>query len=165
MLNIFQYFRSAVKFTIFSYPYFAVVTMWFFYIFWNALVIVSPFWCFNGITHAYLLCTSIAHNKKRILLLCLLINCISAKSALKMLSIKDKHTLRCWNFLVITLCSSEAYFWFNVYLLFNPFPLDFIIRKFINHWRKSSLISIIFSNTSNFKYFITLYFFWSCSSC
>ena len=51
---------------------------------------------------------SIAHNKKRILLLNLLVNCISAKPAPKFLSIKGEFTFLLLNFLIIGLCNSGA---------------------------------------------------------
>ena len=50
------------------------------------------FLLFKGATHAYLLKISITHNKKRIPLLNLLINCISARSEPQILSIKDECT-------------------------------------------------------------------------
>ena len=50
-------------------------------VFIKALGIVIPFLSFKGITYVYLLKISITHNKKRITLLDLLINCISARSA------------------------------------------------------------------------------------
>ena len=51
---------------------------------------------------------SIVHNKKRILLLNLLINCISARSASQILCIKVHYTFRFSNFLIIALCNSSA---------------------------------------------------------
>ena len=47
--------------------------------FLKELVIVIHFLSFKGINHAYLLKISITHNKKRIPLLSLLINCILAR--------------------------------------------------------------------------------------
>ena len=47
---------------------------------------------FKAKTHAYLLETSIAHNKNNLHLLNLLINWISGKSAPKMLSLNDENT-------------------------------------------------------------------------
>ena len=52
-------------------------------------VTVVPFLTFKAITHAYLLKISIIYNKKQIHLLNLFINCISARSAPQILSIKD----------------------------------------------------------------------------
>ena len=49
--------------------------------FLKTLVIVVYFLSFKIITHAYLLKLSIKHHKKRIPLLNLLINCISARAA------------------------------------------------------------------------------------
>ena len=62
---------------------------------------------FKGIIHAYLLKMSIAHQNLNALLN-LLINCISAKSASQMVSIKDDCTFLSSNFLVIGLCNSYA---------------------------------------------------------
>ena len=50
------------------------------------------FLSFKGITHAYLLKMSITHNKKTIPLLNLLINYISARSALQILFLKGDCT-------------------------------------------------------------------------
>ena len=49
---------------------------------------------------------SIIHNKKRIPLLNLLINCTSARSAPQILSIKGECTYLFWSFLIIALCDS-----------------------------------------------------------
>ena len=64
-----------VKFTVFIFPYF----VWFAIRLeiWKALVMVIPFLHFNGITHAYLLKILTTHNKIRMPLLSLLINCRS----------------------------------------------------------------------------------------
>ena len=64
---------------------------------------VIPFLYFKGITHAYLLKMSITHDKKRIPLLNLLINCISARSASEILSAKDQCTFPFLNFFKIAL--------------------------------------------------------------
>ena len=50
----------------------------------------------------------ITHNKKRIPLLNLLINFISAKSAAQILSIKGECTFLFLDFLIIGLCNSSA---------------------------------------------------------
>ena len=76
--------------------------------FWKALKIVIPFLSFKGITHAYLLKISITHNKRRIPISNLLINCISATSAQQILCIKDEYTFLFSNFLKIGLCNSSA---------------------------------------------------------
>ena len=62
----------------------------------------------EGITHACLLKISIIHNKKRIPLLSLLISCILARTAPKILSIKDECTFLFSNFLIIGLCNSSG---------------------------------------------------------
>ena len=59
-------------------------------IFWDALIIVITFLSFKGITHECLLKVSITHNKSLIPLLNLPINCISAKSAPKILSFNEE---------------------------------------------------------------------------
>ena len=51
---------------------------------------------------------SITHNKKRIPLLNLLINCISAGLAPQILSMKDECTFLFLNLLIIGLCNSSA---------------------------------------------------------
>ena len=50
----------------------------------------------------------ITHNKNRIPILNLLINCISARSAHNILSMKDEYTFRFSNFLIICLCNPSA---------------------------------------------------------
>ena len=62
----------------------------------------------------HLLKISITHTKKRIPLLNFLINCISATSTPQMLFIKDEHTCRFSNFLIIGLCNSLANSWFDI---------------------------------------------------
>ena len=59
-------------------------------IFQNALTILVPFLSFIGITHTYLLKKPIAHNKYLFPLLCLLSDCILAKSIPQILSLKDE---------------------------------------------------------------------------
>ena len=56
----------------------------------NTLTILVPFLSFIGITQAYLLNKSIAHNKYLILLLYLLSDCISAQSTPQILSLNDE---------------------------------------------------------------------------
>ena len=71
---------------------------------------------------------SITHNKKRIPLLNLLINCISARLAPKLLSIKGDCTFLFSNFLIIDLCNSSASFyvakytgrWFEIFSFLIP---------------------------------------------
>ena len=54
-------------------------------------------------------------NKKRNPLLNLLINCISARSAPQILSIKDECNFLFLNFLIIGLCSSSANSLFDIF--------------------------------------------------
>ena len=76
--------------------------------FWKALVNVIPFLSLKGITHAYLLYIWITHNKNLNLLLNLLINGISARSASKILSVKGEYTFISLNVLIIVLCNPSA---------------------------------------------------------
>ena len=70
---------------------------------------------FKGTTHAYLLKMSMTHNKNQNPLLYLLINCISTRSAPKILSLKDYYNLRLLNFLIIDLCNSATNCWFDIF--------------------------------------------------
>ena len=69
-------------------------------IFLKALVIVIPILSFKGITHVYLLSISITHNKNLIPFIkpTLFINCVSAKSAPQILSIKGECTFLLFSF-------------------------------------------------------------------
>ena len=51
---------------------------------------------------------SIAYNQNRIPFVGLLINCISARSASQMLSLKNEYALHVLNVLIISLCKSSA---------------------------------------------------------
>ena len=82
----------------------------------KALVIVIPVISFKGTTHAYLLKISITYNKKRILLLNVLLNCILARSTPQILSIKDECNFRFQNFVIIGLCNSSANCWLEIVL-------------------------------------------------
>ena len=97
-------------------PIFYLVYVWIYLtLFWKALVIVITFLSFKGITHIYWLKRLITRNKKQILLLNLLINCILARSVPQM-SLNNDCTFLLSNFLMIGLCSSSAihltYFYF-----------------------------------------------------
>ena len=128
-------------------------------------MIWMPFLSFKRITHVYLLKISITHNKKRIPLLNLLINCISEKSAPQILSIKGDCTFLFLNFLIIGLCYYSANYWFEIFSFSIPLPVKlftsiaevFFIKGFIDHWSKSTLISIIFWISSNIKCFMMQY--------
>ena len=96
---------------------------------WNALTIVTPFLSLKETTHAYLLKISIIYNKNLILLLYLLINCISAKSTLQILS----SNFFLLNFVIFGLWRLSASYWFYIDLI----PLTafrFFIKKLANHW-------------------------------
>ena len=79
----------------------------------KALVIIIPFLLFKGITHASLLKISITHNEKQIPLLNLLTNCLLARSAPQILSIKDEYTFHFSNFLIIGLYNYSTNFWID----------------------------------------------------
>ena len=73
---------------------------------------------------------SITHNKKRISLLNLLINCISARSAPQMLPIKGECTFHFLNFLIIGLCNSSANSSaHSLFFIFNTAASKFISRS------------------------------------
>ena len=73
---------------------------------------------------------SITHNKKRVPLLSLLINCISAKSAPQIFSIKDECPFRFSNFLIIGLCNSLANSWFDIISLLTSTPEAFYLKVY-----------------------------------
>ena len=77
-----------------------------------ALVLVISFLLFKRINHVYLTKISIAHNKNRISLRCLLVHCTSVGSTTQMMSLKDEYYLRFPSFLTIGLCNSFANFLF-----------------------------------------------------
>ena len=83
--------------------------------FGKALVVAIPFLPFKGTTYAYLLKILITHNKKRIPLLNLLTNSISARLAPQILSIKDECTFRFSNFLIIGLSNFSVNCWFDIF--------------------------------------------------
>ena len=64
----------------------------------------------------------ITHNKNLNPLLNLLINCISARSAPQILSIKGECTFLLLNFLIIGLCNSSANFLLEIFLFSIPLP-------------------------------------------
>ena len=65
---------------------------------------------------------SITNNKKQIPLSNLLINCISARSAPQILSIKDECTFRFLNFVIMGLCNSSANLVFEKLSFLTPLP-------------------------------------------
>ena len=112
-------------------------------IFWKALVIVIPFLSIKGISQAYLLWISITHNKKRKTLLNLLINCITP-----ILFMKGECTFVLLNFRIISLYNSLHNSLLEVLSFLMLLP-EVFYQKFINHWSKSTLISIILWLFSN----------------
>ena len=140
-----------------TFPYHYLVTMilWkmlkvtaFIYlskIFWKALVVAIPFLSFKETTHTYFLKLSITHNSKPILLLDLLVNYISARSALQILSIEDECTFCLSDFLMIGSCTSSANCrvrsgnlatrtkskgrWFNIISYLAPLTQDFLSKN------------------------------------
>ena len=69
----------------------------------------------------YLLKITITHNKKRIPLLNLLINCIPARSTAQILS---ECTFLLLNFLIIGLCNSLANSWSEMFSILIPLPAN-----------------------------------------
>ena len=63
---------------------------------------------------------SITHNKNLNPLLSLLINCISAKSAPQILSIKGECTFHFLNSRIIRLFNSSANCWFDIFSFLTP---------------------------------------------
>ena len=115
---------------------------------------------FQRKTQLYLLWISITHNKNINPWLNLLIHCISARSAPKILAIKDECTFRLSNFLIIALCYSSGNCCSVIFLLAAVLPGNlfcltkisdstrvsrsisssiFPIKKFINHCSKTFL--------------------------
>ena len=74
---------------------------------------------------------SITQNKKRIPLLNLLINCISARSVPQILSIKIECTFLSLNFLIIGLCNSSANSWFDIFSFLISLPEVFYQNIYI----------------------------------
>ena len=100
-----------------------------FKILWNTLTIVVPFLSFKGTAKAYLLNKSIAHKRYLVPLFYLLIKCISAKSTLQILSLKEEYTFLFLNFIIIGLWSSSANCWFSLILYLIPAPFDFLSKN------------------------------------
>ena len=119
---------------------------------------------FKGTAHACLRKTSVIHNRKLNPLLNLLINCISSSTAPQILSLEDEYTFCFSNFLIIGFCNFSAKCWFDL-IWFSIADLSYslsivsdgahatawsistrrlLIQTFINHWRKTSLISSYF---------------------
>ena len=90
----------------------------------------------------YLLKILKTHNKKRIPLLNLLINCITARSVTQIKSIMDQCTFRFSNFLTVGLSNSSANFWFDIIsFLTTPdeaLELNIFYQKLISHTRFQS---------------------------
>ena len=91
----------------------------------KALVIIIPFLSFKETNHGYVLTLSITHNKKRILLLNFVINCISVKSAPQISSIKDECTFHFSDFLITGLSNSSVNSWFEIISLLAAPPKGF----------------------------------------
>ena len=65
---------------------------------------------------------SITHNKDLNPLINLIINCISARSAPQILSIKGECTFHLLNFLIISFCNSSADCLFEIFSFLIPLP-------------------------------------------
>ena len=96
---------------------------------------VLPFLFFTGLTHAYLVKTSLTHNKYLTFLLLENNDPISAKPAAQILSLNLTYTFLLLDFLVTGLCNSLA----NCSFTLTPDP-DF--KKLIDHTCYCFLISI-----------------------
>ena len=123
-----------------------------FKIFWKTLVIVILFLSFKGITRGYLLKISITHNKNLNPLVNVLIKYISSRSTSQILSLKNESTYIFLNFLIIGLCDSSANSLIDIISFLIALPDAFFIEHFINHWKNTSLISIMFWIFINIKY-------------
>ena len=86
-----------------------------------------PFLSFKGVTHAYLLKISIAHNKNLNPLLNLSFNCISPTSTPQILSIKGECTFLLLKFLLIGLYNSSATFLLGIFVI--PPPQGFLLKN------------------------------------
>ena len=111
---------------------------------------------------------SATHDKNRISLLYLLINCVSNRSAPYIFSIKNENNLHFFVFLVISFCSSSFRYrldhvaetsdpkskvhWFAVPVYKHQ---HFSIKDLMNYLSKILLVSILFRVFSNTKHFIT----------
>ena len=91
------------------------------------------FLSFKEITHIYSLEISVTHNKKRIPSLNLLINCMSTKWALQILSVKNKYTFLSLKFLMIGLCNSSASFLVWHISFFIPLPESNLSASEVNN--------------------------------
>ena len=89
---------------------------------------LMPFLSFKGIIQAYLLKTSITHNKNLNPLLNLPINWISAKSAPQILSLNLEQTVLFKKNLIIGLSNSSANFSLLTCIL-TPLPADFLSKN------------------------------------
>ena len=107
---------------------FCLVCSWIHLRFLKSISNCNNFLSFKGITHAYLLKISIAHNKKWIPLLDFLINCISSRLAPQILSIKDDYTFIFFNFLIIGLYTSSANSLFEIFWFLIPLPANVFAR-------------------------------------
>ena len=58
------------------------------------------------------------------------------------------------HFLILFLCMFFSYLIVWIIFIFSCSTGSFLIKKFINNWNKVTLISIIFQNFSNIKWFI-----------
>ena len=126
----------------------------------KGLAIEITFLSLTGTTHAYLLKISMTHNKNQKHLLCLLINCISVKSAPKVLSLKGEFIFRfsiilkkILKFLIIGFGNSSANCWFGIISLLAV-PPEYFLEKIISNWSKSVLTSFITWIFCNIKCFI-----------
>ena len=118
---------SIVKFSAFSYLYFARFTIRFICYFLRSIKVITL--SSKIITHAYLLKILTIHNKKQNPILNVVVNYISARSVPQILYIKGEYTFRLWNFLVIGLCNSSANSWFLIFSFIAAPPEVFLSKN------------------------------------
>ena len=95
-------------------------------------IIFSNFFSFDSKFINYLLKGSITHNKKQIPLFNSLVNYISARSAYKTFSVKDKCIFRFSNFVIKCLFSSLGNSWFYIFLFLIPLPEVLALEDFLS---------------------------------
>ena len=69
---------------------------------------------------------------------------VSARSPPQVLSVKDECAFGFSNFLIIGLSNHSANSWFYIIYFFNITNISFLLNRLIDHWSKSTLISIVF---------------------
>ena len=116
--------------------------------FWKALVFLIPFLSFKRTSQVHFIKISMNYNKNQNSLLYLLVKCISAQKAPKLiLSLQDEYSLHFSRFLIIGLRNFSANCWFDIIA-----DLSRVTTPPKHHLLQN-------------KYFFKSYFIGSCSSC